>query len=427
MLDLLGLALGSLLGNLLGGQPSALQPVPLVSWQEAKLFDVPTQPDATVANLVESYLQDLAKQGFSKEHQGIWIQSEWAELANNREEVPVAAASLTKIATTIAALEKWGADHRFVTGIYTTGAIDKGVLQGDLVIEGGGDPLFVWEEGIALGNALNELGIRQVKGNLIVTGNFAMNFASKPQVAGEWLKQAVNERLWTPLMEKQYKTLPGGTKRPQVAISGTVEVQPTLPPKAQLLLRHQSLPLAELLKQMNIYSNNGMAEMLAESVGGAQVVAGIAAKFARISPQEIQLENGSGLSVNNRLSPYAVSQMLIALERQLANQPIKITDLFPVAGYDKKGTLKWRNIPDGIAVKTGTLAQVSALAGVIPTKERGLVWFTIINQGGNIDKLRAEQDKFLQGLAQHWQITFPVMNSPSNQIFLGDPSRNLKI
>jgi len=40
------------------------------------------------------------------------------------------------------------------------------VLQGDLIITGSGDPFLVWEEVIALGNSLNQLGIKRVTGNL---------------------------------------------------------------------------------------------------------------------------------------------------------------------------------------------------------------------------------------------------------------------
>ena len=65
----------------------------------------------------------------------------------------------------------------------------------------------------------------------------------------------------------------------------------------------------------------------------------------------------------------------------------------------------------------------SALAGIIPTQERGPVWFTIINHGGNIEKLRAEQDKLLQRLAQHWQL-MPNAIATQTILSLGDPSRN---
>ena len=337
--------------------------------------------------------------------------------------VPASAASLTKVATTLAALDKWGTDHRFETRLYTVGTVENGVLRGDLVVEGDGDPLFVWEEAISLGNAINKLGIKQITGNLIVVGNFYANFQTDPLVSGELLKQGIDADKWKPGVERQYQSLPPGTARPQVTIAGSVIVENALPPDSRLLLRHQSLTLAELLKQMNIYSNNAMAEMLAQGVGGAAVVADVAAKAADISPTEIQFVNGSGLSVNNRLSPRAVANLFITLDRKLASSTVKVNDLFPVAGRDTKGTLHWRSLPAGVAVKTGTLAQVSALAGIIPTQERGPVWFTIINHGGNIEKLRAEQDKLLQRLAQHWQI-IPDAIATQTILSLGDPSRN---
>jgi D-alanyl-D-alanine carboxypeptidase/D-alanyl-D-alanine-endopeptidase (penicillin-binding protein 4) len=55
-----------------------------------------------------------------------------------------------------------------------------------------------------------------------------------------------------------------------------------------------------------------------------------------------------------------------------------------------------------------------------------MVWFTIINGGSNFDRLRAEQDKVLQRLSQHWQILpTDLKPAPTDQVYLGDPSRNL--
>jgi serine-type D-Ala-D-Ala carboxypeptidase/endopeptidase (penicillin-binding protein 4) len=427
MLEAIGFALGGLLMDILGQKTTQIESPVVVSWQEAKVFDVPTQPDPKVEAIVENYLKQLESKGYSRDGQGIWIQSEWAELAQHQANIPASAASLTKIATTIAALETWDFNHQFETRIYKTGAIANGVLNGDLIVEGNGDPLFVWEEAIAVGNALQEMGIKQIKGNLIVSGDFYMNFKTDPLVAGEFFKLALNASRWTSEVKQQYQTLPPDTPRPQIAIAGTVQSNFIIPTNAQLLLRHQSMTLVQLLKQMNVYSNNVMAELLGEAAGGAIIVSQKAAKAADVSPNEIQLINASGLGVDNRISPRAASRMLIALTRKLESQPIKITDLFPVAGRDRIGTMQWRAIPSGIAIKTGTLAQVSALAGVIPTQERGLVWFAIVNRGGNIERLRAEQDRLLQNLSQHWKIIPATAIAPTRNAYLGDPSRNLKV
>ena len=61
-----------------------------------------------------------------------------------------------------------------------------------------------------------------------------------------------------------------------------------------------------------------------------------------------------------------------------------------------------RKLPLGTAMKTGTLREVSALAGAIPTRDRGLVWFAIINRGNDIPSFRAQQDQILGQLAQKW-------------------------
>ncbi|PSF38929.1 D-alanyl-D-alanine carboxypeptidase [Aphanothece hegewaldii CCALA 016] len=428
MLNILNLMLSGFLMNILGQPPKSLDPIPLVSWETSTIFDLPTQSDPTVEAMVKSYLKNLSALGLGSQNQRVWLETEWAELANQGGTVPTSAASLTKVATTLASIETWPLDHRFETRIYHTGNLVNGLIEGDLIVEGTGDPMFVWEEAIAVAHALTKAGIRQVKGNLIITGQFAMNFKTDPQIAGELFKQGINSNQWSSVVESQYAKLPNGTIRPQIAIARKVLTTAQLPKNAKLLLRHQSLTLAELLKQMNLYSNNVMSEMLAELVGGHEVVRQIMIKTAKVSPDEIQLVNGSGLSVDNRISPRAVCQIFQALEQKLGTKQMSVTDLFPVGGRDKDGTIHQRQIPYGVAIKTGTLAQVSALAGMIPTKERGKVWFAILNSGGNIDGFRHQQDQLLKQLSNHWELT-PTLTpiSPVSQVFLGDPNRNINV
>ena len=425
MFSVFNLAVFGFLLGWLGGQSQPIANIPLISWQNQPIFDLPTAPDPRVAAIVADYLQDLTKKGLNSRQQRVLIETEWADLADHQGNLPASGASLTKIATTLAAVATWPLDHRFATRFYSTGEVKNGVLEGDLIIEGEGDPLLVWEEAIAVGNGLDQLGIRQVKGDLIITGQFAMNFQTDPLKAGELLKIGLDQSKWSKETQKAFQSLPSGTKAPQVKILGMVRASQIRPENARLLLRHQSLTLTELLRQMNIYSNNVMSEMLAELLGGPAAVDAINTKITGVGAEEIQLINGSGLGVENRLSPRAVIEILKALDRKLANQPIKVADLFPVGGRDTKGTMQWRAIPKGVVIKTGTLAQVSALAGEIPTQERGKVWFVIMNAGsGNIEGFRNQQDRVLQALDQHWQILpEATQGSIPERAFLGDPSR----
>ena len=410
----------------IGGQPDIqLQPLKLISWHDSAAFDLPAiEEDVATANTVNAYLQDLKLKKIQSDRQGIWIQSGWNSVANSKGKQPLPAASLTKIATTLAALNKWGTKHQFTTNIYITGEIENGLVTGDLIVEGNGDPLFVWEEAIALGNSLNQLGIKSVIGNLLVTDKFYMNYQDNSQKAGELFQQGLDRTLWQSEITKQYLQMPVGTLQPEIAIAGQVKPIKNIPKDAKLLVTHQSLPLAEILRQMNIYSNNKMAQMLTNLLGGATKIAKSSADIANFSPKEIKLINGSGLGEENRISPRAVCQMLMAIDRLLKKDFLTATDLFPTAGKDLVGTTQSRGLPIGTTVKTGTLDYVSALAGVIPTKDKGNVYFSIINYGRQYQYFRQQQDWLLNELVRDWEVAPNNFDLPNNNWFLGDPNRN---
>lgn len=408
MLQLFGSGLISLWLDMAGIHQSPVDALELLALQSSPGLVLAPDSNPSGAKTVQQYVKQLENLGLVSANQGVWMQSGPVLLANHQGTVPLPAASLTKIATSLAALKTWGPAHQFETLISATGPIKNGVLQGDLIVTGSGDPFFVWEEAIALGNSLNQLGIKRVTGNLVIVGNFAMNYQANPSMAGHLLKQGLDAHLWSSAAAAQYLNLPQGTKRPGVVISGSVQVA-TLPiPKQILLVRHQSLPLAQIIKEMNIYSNNEMSEMLAQLLGGATEVRQQAASVAGVPPSEIQLVNGSGLGVKNRISPRAACAMLAAIQRELLPSQLSVADLFPVAGRDRRGTLETRQIPAATAIKTGTLQDVSALAGVMPTHDRGLVWFTIINRGPDVEGFRVRQDQLLQRLLQQWRVA-PVL------------------
>ncbi|MGL5060252.1 MAG: D-alanyl-D-alanine carboxypeptidase [Microcoleus sp.] len=357
-------------------------------------------PDLPTVAAVEQFLKDLRAKGLIEGNQGVWVQSGTIPLVSQQGTALMPGASLTKIATSLAALETWGPDFQFKTRFRATGPIRNGVLEGDLVVSGAGDPLFVWEEAIAVGNALDRLGIVRVAGNLIVTGNFRMNYQSDPLTAGELLRVALDGRSWPREVQAVYAKMPRGTKRPQVTIEGSV-IAAKSTPVSRLLLKRRSLPMAQILKHMNVHSDNEIAQMLADDLGGAKIVQQQATWAAGVPEKEIQLINGSGLGVENRVSPRAACAMMQAIGRYLQTTGLTVADLFPVSGLDK-GTLEHRHIPPSTVVKTGTLNTVIALAGALPTRDRGLVWFAIINRGTDWDGLRAQQDLFLQKLVRQW-------------------------
>lgn len=352
---------------------------------------------------INQYISALAAKGFTKNSQGVWVQSSDSLLANHQGTTPLPAASITKVATSLVALSTFSPNHRFVTTISTTGPIQNGILEGDLVIEGNQDPFFIWEEAFALGNFLNNLGIKRVQGNLLITGKFYMNYENSPLKSGNLLKVGMNSRIWTAEAFNQYRSLPAGTPRPQVVIDGAVKVLSSPPSNTKPLVRHYSPTLVDLLKKMNRYSNNKMSEMIADSVGGAKQVAQKAATIAGVPESEIQLVNGSGLSELNKISPRAAVALFLAIDRYLKPFNMSIGDVLAVVGQDK-GILDERNIPQMSVVKSGSLNNVSALAGALPTKDKGIVWFAIMNGGTNLTGFRSQQELLLNSLVNQWGV-----------------------
>jgi D-alanyl-D-alanine carboxypeptidase/D-alanyl-D-alanine-endopeptidase (penicillin-binding protein 4) len=325
-------------------------------------------------------------------------------LAHHQGTVPLPAASLTKVATTLAALRTWGPTYQFVTLVDATGPIQDGVLRGDLIVQGGGDPFFVTEDALALRQSLQALGLRRVTGKLVISGNFFMNFTTNPAVSGKLLKQVFSPPPPKQVGRKRHQAIVPASA--QLTIAGPVEVVSFCPPTQASLVRHRSLPLFKILKRMNVHSNNAMAEMFTATLGGPSRMVQQAAYAASVPADDLHLINGSGLGPQNQLSARTVCALFSAIHRLMIPAKLTVADVFPVSGIDR-GTIRRRHLPTYAVVKTGTLRQVAALAGVILTRTHGPVWFALLNQGGNLWGFRTQQDILLQYLIARWGAADP--------------------
>ena len=90
-------------------------------------------------------------------------------------------ASVMKLVTTFTALELLGPDYRWRTEAYAAGPIVGGVLKGDLVLKGRGDPKITVEQWQAFMTRLRATGLDAVDGNL---GIDRSAFALPPHDAG---------------------------------------------------------------------------------------------------------------------------------------------------------------------------------------------------------------------------------------------------
>lgn len=90
----------------------------------------------------------------------------WLECA--KETVGTPPASVTKAITALYALDVLGPEHRFETIIGATGGIVDGVVQGDLLLIGGGDPTLDTDALAEMAAALKASGVHSVKGGFKV-------------------------------------------------------------------------------------------------------------------------------------------------------------------------------------------------------------------------------------------------------------------
>lgn len=93
-----------------------------------------------------------------------------AEIANENGDLALPPASVTKAVTALYGLETLGPDYRFETKVLALGPVVDGVLDGDLLLAGGGDPQLSTDDLISLRSALLEQGLREVKGRFLVWG-----------------------------------------------------------------------------------------------------------------------------------------------------------------------------------------------------------------------------------------------------------------
>jgi D-alanyl-D-alanine carboxypeptidase/D-alanyl-D-alanine-endopeptidase (penicillin-binding protein 4) len=161
-----------------------------------------------------------------------------------------------------------------------------------------------------------------------------------------------------------------------------------LPPGARVLAGHDSPPLAEILKGVNKPSQNLHTEMLlrllgARLKGAGTVEAGHAAvmEFLRrvgVDPRGWALQDGSGLSRSDLVSPHEMVSLLVAMDKHRYAAAFK--DSLPIAGVD--GTLehRMRRTPaqGKVVAKTGTIRHVNALDGYTTSRSGERLAFAII-------------------------------------------------
>lgn len=334
-------------------------------------------------------------------------------LASRNADAPMMPASTMKLVTAAAALRMFGPDHRFVTRVHATRSPDaSGVIHGDLLVAGGGDPVLATPRFVRrvnserpatdlrlLAERIAAAGVTRVTGHVVGDPSI---LADEPLAAG-WgqtylrgLDTSRSSGLTVDAGVRLFRR--SGTLHAEAAADPAVRAAGQLrallrdrgvrvdrpprrgrggPPGVEIT-RVSSPPLSELLTHMVRTSDNHLADGIFRMLGAAigdPTWAG-SARAARRTLADIgadwtglRLADGSGLSRHNRLSADTIVRLLHAMGRDPARD--SWLSLLAVAG--ENGTMRRRltGTPAAgrVLAKTGTLRDVRTLAGTVPGRD----------------------------------------------------------
>jgi len=188
-----------------------------------------------------------------------------------------------------------------------------------------------------------------------------------------------------------------------IRVDGTAVTRHLAPAAAELveMARRDSPPLPELLQVTDKVSQNLHAELMLRAAKQKMTAADFL-KLAGIDPKELNLEDGSGMSRLNLITPKTVVRLLSFMA---ARGQLDIFRGFLAVGAED-GTLRNRfdksEQAKQIRAKTGSLSHVSALGGYAESKRYGTIAFQIVanNYNAPSQEVRAVIDRIALALLQ---------------------------
>ena len=314
-------------------------------------------------------------------------------------------ASCQKLVTAITALHFLSGNYQLRTDFRITGTVTGGVLNGDLCIVGGMDPLVNADELLqAAATIRQQQGIESIVGNII----YDLSMREDAPLGWGWCWDDDYGPLSALLVDGKdtfEQNWLQALSKAGIRVSSQVGQRATANKQSRSIytIRHS---IDEVLEPMMKNSDNIIAECLfyqiAASTGqknaGHKQVTKCTEELLRgigLEPDNYKVADGSGLSLYN----YVSAEMLVALLGYAWRTPsIKehLLPSLPVAGID--GTLEKR-MQDTVAQgnvrgKTGTVTGISSLAGYLTAANNHTLAFAIINQGISSSAIgRTFQDK----------------------------------
>jgi|tagenome__1003787_1003787.scaffolds.fasta_scaffold20840962_1 D-alanyl-D-alanine carboxypeptidase/D-alanyl-D-alanine-endopeptidase (penicillin-binding protein 4) len=329
-------------------------------------------------------------------------------------------ASVNKLFTTSTALTRFGSEHAFTTDVLAQTPPDPtGVVQGDLYLRGGGDPTFTTADARLLAGELVADGVTAVTGRVVgdesrwdarrgtPASGYRTSFWVGPLSALTLDRGFVGRHFQTNPPLTAAKAFDRQLRKAHITVARRPRTGVTTPDATQLA-QWISPTVGQLVARTNTPSDNFLAESLLKALGAEFGPAGSTAAGAAVVRSTVvglgarpRLLDGSGLSRRDRTSPRDVVSLIRSMDRT-ANAPLFEGSL-PVAG--RTGTLSSRMRKSAARgrchAKTGTLSDVSALAGLCDTRGGHRVAFAFLMNRVNVYSAHIHQDRMTAALARY--------------------------
>lgn len=378
--------------------------------------------DADLASAIDQYLSKVVGTSCAV------VEQDGRIIYSKNADDSLAPASTLKLATALAAMDILGPDARFTTRFVADKNPKNGVIDGDLYVVGGGDPLFAtagyktvfddpdqfYEDLFALATTLSDAGIREITGGIVGdesrydTVRWVPSWPTRYQVGGtvaplsalvvndgstgysDTPNDATTNRKAGDSALLFAQTLRTVLTSRGIKVGGTASTG-RAPAEGREVASFDSVPMVEVLSEMLTNSDNTTAELVTKEIGLAATgqgttTAGVEAIKDSLRAQGFDLQglvmlDGSGLDTGDRLS---CSLAIALLKAAVADQDL--AGSLPVGG--RTGTLRKRMLASAstgrVRAKTGTLNSVNALTGFAETPPGNRLTFALIHNGNDI-------------------------------------------
>lgn len=409
---------------------------------------VPTSTDPAMARASERLTRLLGQPKVGGPFGIAVLDSQGGPVYGRSSTTPLIPASTQKLAVAGAALATFGPQHRYTTTVTTTASISRGgILRGNLVLVGDGDPALAQPAFAAvepdrprtpldrLAADVKRAGVRKINGRVL--GDPTV-LAHQPAAAG-WPGRYFDNLDATRISgltvdggRALYRS--GGALRATAAddpaeqaatvfarllrergikVTGKPGVVGRPSPAGTQIASVDSPPLRMILRYMVQRSDNHFADTVFRTIGAAKgdstwigAAGGTAEALAglQLDWTDVVLADGSGLSRANRVSPLFLAQLQGRM--WASNLQEEWAPLMAITGTS--GTLRSRlsgTVAQGrVYGKTGTLRDVTALVGtVVGTEGRMLHFAAVGNDLPSTARMREVTDKAVLVMAEELQ------------------------